>query len=201
MASFTSVSYTTNDGLFQAIGYTTSYENGSVTVVDSGTNSLTATITSAGILTSGALTIQGDIGSGVETLLTGTLSTGPSGPGGAFGYNDAGYDNGVGNIFEFLFTVTNGVPAIVSDFGGLGATGGVILNAYFENGGTAFDGTWMNDFSNDGVSGVSDTFLLTIPEPSSLLLVLFGGALCAVALRATANSRAVPARLQAVRER
>lgn len=177
MASFQQVDYTAGSGLFEAIGYTTDYANGSAALVDIGAYTLTATIT-AGILTSGSLTIKGDIGSGVETLLTATLTTGPSGT--AFGFMDPPG----GNIFEFLFNITASDAAasdatILNDFGGLGATGGVIIDAWFENGGTPFDGTWMNNFSNDGISGVSDAFSrpsATVPEPASVLVTLLGAA-------------------------
>jgi hypothetical protein len=40
-----------------------------------------------------------------------------------------------------------------------------------------------------------------IPEPSSILRVLFGGALCVVACRATAGAPTVRASCQAARER
>jgi len=190
MTSFASVSYTTSNNLFQAIGSTTDYENGTTGLVDAGTSTLAATITGAGLLTSGSLTLQGDIGSGVETLLTGTLTTGPGGT--AFGYTNVTGVVGSGDIFEFLFTVTGGNAVIVSDFGGLGANGGVIVDANFPNADT-FDGSWTKDFLNNN-EGVSDTFSM-IPEPSSVLLVLFGGVLCAVAYRATAAARAVETRL------
>ena len=187
-ASWLKVAYDSGSDQFQATGWTTAYTNGSVLLSDSdfGDYSLTATITSEGALTSGTLVINGDIGSGVTNLLTGTLNTGPSGEGGAFGFGD-----GEGNIFQFLFTVKEGNSTIVSDFGGVGAANrGIILTACFQNGGTRFTGSWTNDFSNDGYSGVSDNFV--VPEPSSVLLFLIGGALCAAARRLTALR--VPAR-------
>ena len=184
MGSFQEVSYTAGNGLFQAIGYTTDYANGSASLVDIGAYTLIATITGAGVLTSGALTIGGDIGFGQETLLVGTLSTGPSGT--AFGFMDPPIG---GNIFEFLFTVTGGDPTVVSKFGGLGAGGGVILDAWFQNGGTPFSGLWTSDFSNDGWSGVSDSFSMspvTAPEPSSILVTLLGAALWAGLIKVSA---------------
>ncbi len=56
---------------------------------------------------------------------------------------------------------------------GLGSTNnhGVIVNAHFENGGIPFNGTWTSFFSNDGHSGVSDTFA-SAPEPSAAPLLL-----------------------------
>jgi len=164
MGSFQQVSYTTGSGLFQAIGSTTDYENGSVVLVDSGAYTLTATITGAGVLTSGSLDIEGDIGSGPKTLLAATLTA-------------LGYDNSGGNLFQFKFNVTGGDATIVSDFGGLGAAGGVIVDAWFENGGIPFSGSWTSDFTNDGVSGVSDAF--AVPEPSSILVTVLAGVLWA----------------------
>src|SRR3989442_1442168 len=64
MASFLNVNYVFATSTFEAIGFTTFYTNGSgpLNPSDPGAYSLTATITHAGILTSGALTIRGDIG-------------------------------------------------------------------------------------------------------------------------------------------
>jgi hypothetical protein len=167
--SFQSVSYSAGSGLFEALGYTTDYANGSATLVDIGDYRLIATITSAGVMTSGSLNIEGDIGSGLTTLLTGALT--------GFGFSDSG-----GNIFEFLFTVTGGDPLVVGDFGGVGATsGGVILDAWFGNGGNPFTGSWELSFWNDGWSGVSDAFSMappaSVPEPTSNLVTIIGSTL------------------------
>lgn len=176
MAGFMTVSYTPDyyapgSGLFQASGLTTDYANGSVLLLGSGAYTLSATITSAGVLTGGGLTIQGDIGAGVATLLTGSLNTGTSGT--AFGFDNAG-----GNIFEFLFTVTGVAPNIVADFGGIGTPNcGVILNANFAGAGggdVPFNGTWTSAFHNNGSgNAVSDNFAV-VPEPTSGCLLGVG---------------------------
>jgi hypothetical protein len=170
-ADILDVTYTASNDTFQAAGFTTDYANGTVTLVGVGSYVLSATITDAGLLVGGTLTIDGDVGQGTQTLLTGTL-------------NSLGFaDPPGGSLFEFLFTVTGGNPTIVQDFGGTNAANcGVILNASFVNGGTSFSGSWTNDFNNDGFSGLSDTFA-AVPEPSSILLVLLGGACCAASLR------------------
>ncbi len=171
MASFVNLSYNSTNGSFSALGFTTDYQGGSATLMDLGNYSLTANISSAGVLSSGSLTIQGDIGSGVETLLNGTLNTGANGI--AFG-SETTSDPSPRNIFEFLFTVTGGNSTIVSDFGGLGAANrGVILNAFFQNGGVPFTGNWTSSFHNNGNSGVSDNFV-QVPEPSVAALLLAG---------------------------
>lgn len=176
-AGFLDVTYDASDDTFEATGYTTDYTNGSVPFVGLGSYSLTAIITDEGLLTGGTLTIEGDVGQGTETLLTGTLNTGVSGT--AFGCMDPPG----GSVFQFLFTVTGGRPSIVQDFGGTNAANcGIVLDAEFENGGTPFNGSWTNSFHNDGSSGLSDTFA-AVPEPSSMLLSLVAGALCAVTLR------------------
>jgi len=150
---------------FSAVGATTSYQGGSVPLIGSGSYDLFVGINQSGVLTFGFLTINGDIGAGPETLLSGTLTTGSSGT--AFGFQDPPG----GNTFEFLFTVTGGDPIVVSDFGGLGSSNhGVIVNAFFENGGVPFDGSWTSSFHNDGHSGVSDTFA-QVPEPSTMVLL------------------------------
>jgi hypothetical protein len=129
---------------------------------------LQAFINQSGFLCFGSLTINGDLGTGPETLLTGTLKTGAGGT--AFGFEGPPG----GNIFEFLFTVTGGDPKVVSDFGGLGSGNhGVIVNAAFEHGGFPFNGTWNSFFANDGVSGVADTFV-QVPEPRVTILFLVG---------------------------
>jgi hypothetical protein len=165
IASSLSVNYGSGTStVFSAVGTTTGYQGGSVPLISSGSYNLFAGINHSGLLTFGFLTINGDIGAGLETLLSGTLMTGPSGT--AFGFQDAPG----GNIFEFLFTVTGGDPIVVSDFGGLGSSNhGVIVNAFFENGGIPFNGSWTS-FHNDGHSGVSDAFA-QVPEPSAMVLL------------------------------
>jgi hypothetical protein len=172
IASSLFVNFVYGSNSFSAEGLTTSYQGGSVPLVGSGSYSLTAYINTyidpSGYLGFGSLTIKGDIGTGPETLLSGTLNTGLSGT--AFGFQDPPG----GNIFEFLFTVTGGDPIVVSDFGGLGSSNhGVIVNAHFENGGIPFNGTWASGFRNDGHSGDSDTFAQA-PEPSATILLMVG---------------------------
>lgn len=170
-ANFLNVTYVASNDTFQATGYTTDYSNGSVPLVGIGPCTLTATITDAGLLTAGTLTLEGDVGLGTQVLLTGTLN--------ALGFMDPPG----GSVFEFLFTVTGGNPNVVQDFGGTNAANcGVILDSWFVNGGTPFNGSWTNDFNNDSFSGLSDTFA-EVPEPSSILLLLLGGACCAASLR------------------
>ncbi len=189
MAGVMTVSYTPNyyapgSGLFQASGSTVDYVNGSVPLLGGGAYTLSATITSAGMLTSGGLTIQGDVGFGVETLLTGSLNTGSSGT--AFGFNNAG-----GNLFEFLFTLTGGKPSIVADFGGLGTpNGGVIIDAWFGGGDVPFNGTWTSAFHNNGTGNALADNFATVPEPTSGCLLGVGIVAWAMTLRHSNRRRA-----------
>ena len=172
---------------FQALGTTLSYiepnGNGDDSFgVDIGSYALysfdlEANITSDGMLNSGTVTITGSLDGGIsyEPLLTGDLVTGPDGT--AFGSAYLPDDPG-GEYFEFKFTVdaANSDPTIVSDFGGDGAMGGIILDAaftpsdnYFQGWGTAFD-------NSNGGNPTADTFAM-VPEPSSILFVLVGSIL------------------------
>jgi hypothetical protein len=163
-----SVCYNPGSGIFQAIGYTVDYQGGSVFLQDVGTYSLTANITTGGVLTGGTVTINGDIGGGQEALLTGNLHTGLSGV--AYGFENAG-----GDLFEFLFTVTGGNSIIISDFGGLGSSAGIILDANFGAPcDVPFTGTWTTGFHNSGSgNAVADNFpvVINVPEPSTSALL------------------------------
>ena len=169
-AYFTSVGYNAGTDAFQALGYTGTYtDSGGTHDAGGGNYTLTATITGAGVLTSGSLTIEGevsDLATGPGTLLTGSLTTGTEGT--AFGST-----NGGNGLFEFRFTVTGGI--LSNQFGGVGASNcGVIMSPEFAG---EFDGTWLNSFSNDGISGFSDNAVL-VPEPSTFFLLALGVALC-----------------------
>jgi hypothetical protein len=166
--SSVSVTYTASTDSFQAQGYVTGYANGSVSLVTWGSFLMSAMISDAGVLGIGSLTIEGDIGNGVETLLAGDLQTGSSGT--AFG----SLEPLGGSLFEFQFVVSGGNSSVMQDFGGLNiGRGGIIFDAWFENGGVPFLGSWTSDFHNDGVSGTAEAFK-SVPEPGSILLLLAG---------------------------
>lgn len=117
--------------------------------------SLTASVDNSGNLVgTGSLTIDGSVGTlGYGSpLLTGTVT--------AFGF-DAGTP---ALPFEFLFTVTGGSAA--SDFGGAGATGGIIWGHN-----STFSGSFGSDFS---ASFTSNGDVAPTPEPSAALLLLSG---------------------------
>jgi hypothetical protein len=191
---YVDMNYQTNTSLFQAIGFSTFYTdkntNGFSIYDEASYNyTLTAYITSAGLLTNGTISISGDpigfagggpSGYGYDTnLLTGTLVTGASGV--AFGYGDLG-----NQVFQFRFDVTGGILA--SAFGGIGAPGGIIFTAYFDSsdGDHPFTGIWTKNFdSNGSENGDIDTF--AVPEPSPTLLMLVAGGVCAMMHRCRRN--------------
>ena len=187
-AQFLSIDYTSGDGTYTASGYTTSYvdtQGGPELLQGAGDYTLTATITGAGVLTAGSISINGDVGAGTELLLSGELQTGSSGPGGAFGFVDAhgGAQLGDYNIFEFLFTIDGG--SLANDFGGLGASGGVVVDAQFDNV-TDFAGDWTTDFHSDSGNANANNFAVeVVPEPSSAFLIFLG-----LAMSATSRHRA-----------
>jgi hypothetical protein len=182
VGNFASVSYDSSSGIFQVNGWTSDYQFGSASLVDVGEYTLTAHITTAGVLTGGSITINGDVGNGPGTLLSGTLLTGAGGT--AFGFQDGG-----GDIFEFRFTLSEpSDPTIQVDFGGIGDINvGIIVNAWFD---TPWNGSWETSFQNS-LNGDAQTFV-HLPEPSSFILVVVGGAFCAAAFRRTSKGSRMP---------
>ena len=126
---------------------------GTAASISDGLFDLIATIDAAGNLSAGTLSIMGDLGSGLQTLLTGDLT--------AFGFPDPGD----GDFLQFGFDVTGGSLA-----GLYGDSGGTML--WF----AGFSGSFASDFTNDswgfGGMGVSDT--KSVPEPATMLLMLAG---------------------------
>ncbi len=123
-----------------------------------------------GGLSFGSLTITGEVGDFGPPLFGPPLLTGDVT---AFGFQDGG-----GDLFEILFTVTGGSMATAAHYGDPGAVGGVIMNANGSN----FGGTFDVDFNNNGGSpgfgqGTSDT--APIPEPATLVLLAVAGGLVA----------------------
>jgi len=116
--------------------------------ITSGTFTLTATINSSGMLTSGSLSIAGTIPAlgAASPLLTANLT--------AFGFSDSP----VTQIFEFTGTTTGGSQAA-----GMGSQVGTILNL-----GGGFSGSFASNFANGGF-GSADTFRIPTPGASLLL--------------------------------
>jgi len=177
------VTYTNSTELFSAIGllsdYTTNASGapGNTLTPYSSSNTLTATITGSGVLTSGSFTIWGNVtnSSGPnQLLLSGNLITGAAGT--AYGYGGDG-----DNLFQFLFTVTGG--SLARAFGGDGSPneiqGGINLDASFGSQ-NEFTGSWSGNFNNlyqnSYLGSEIDTFV--VPEPRASLFAL--GAACSL---------------------
>jgi hypothetical protein len=134
-------------------------------------------------LTGGTVTVKGNLMGGTtsDMLLQGSLKTGVSGVGGAFGFQDFGLTPDASHpfydIFEFRFTPTSGNAAILADF--FGANNGqaaIILDANFNYANPAlfFNGDWAHPFSSGTANGVADSF---VPEPSAYPLTAASAAL------------------------
>jgi hypothetical protein len=174
--SYVDVTYDYNagsgTGAFVASGWTTDYNTSSGRLdVAPDSYILSATISSGGVLASGGtFNIYGDVGSGDTLLLSGDLTPGSAGI--AFGYGDG--DN---ELFQFRFNVTGGTLA--GDFGGNGAEGGIILNAWFAStsGDQPFTGSWAGSFNNNAgtpYNGSGEIDCFTVPEPGTFALVVCG---------------------------
>lgn len=174
--SYLNVSYNKGSGAFLAQGYTTDYNTSGgevgINALDLFTISANIVSNSPAFMFGGTLTIQGGEGASGpdETLLTGSLTEGAAG-------TTLGYGSDNNQVFEFLFTVTGGQdPSVLSQFGGIGAHGGIILDAEFGSGDVPFAGSWLNNFNNNNTdNGVANVF--TVPEPSSSLLIVVAGGL------------------------
>lgn len=158
-SSFISVSYDHLSGAFSASGYALTLDALDIT---DGTFNIGATISTSGVASSGWLSIGGSVaGLGISgpTLLAGILT-------------DFDFVFQAGSPFEFSFLISEG--GLTNLFGGVGATAGVILTQ------TGFGGTFASDFSTS-FGAVSDTApVAPVPEPSTLLLALGGGAVYVV---------------------
>jgi hypothetical protein len=161
-SGFIDVMYDASGDMFSATGFALAIDYDGIAPPDyninNGSFDLSASIDDFGSASSGSVAIGGDIpGLGVMgSLLTGSLT-------------DFGFQTGGGDLFEFLFTVTGG--QLAADFGGIGATIGVILDAN----GSGFTGDWGLDFNNNGGMpgfglGVADTAF--IPAPPALAVLL-----------------------------
>ena len=163
-SGFINVSYSASTDEFLASGFALSlFDQGFwIPIIPDAIDSFTisATIDEFGTAGAGGLSITGSILGLGPTLLTGTLT-------------DFGFLDGGGDLFEFLFTVDDGVLGIPGLFGGPGSVFGVVLDANGSN----FTGDFGTDFSNTfrrGNKGPGVALTAPIPEPTTLALLLTG---------------------------
>ncbi len=166
LTGYLDVNYYADDDLLVVDGWAlTLDDDGSVPPenITNGLYSISASIDGSGNLGTGGGTLS--IGGTVPSLgfistplLTGILT-------------DFGYPGGGSDVLEFLFEVTGGDAAEL--YGGVGATGGIIV----ENG-TGFSGSFAVDWDNNsGMPGygfgtaTSDNFANTVPIPGALWLL------------------------------
>jgi len=161
------VSYDATTDEFLASGFTLSlFDQGFwVPIIPDATGSfaISATIDEFGTASAGDLSITGSILGFGPTLLTGTLTD--------FGFSDSG-----GDLFEFLFTVDDGILGVPALFGGTGSVVGVVLDANGSN----FTGDFGSDFTNTLSRtnlGLGFAKTAPIPEPTTLALLLTGALL------------------------
>jgi len=187
----TYASYDPSSGIFSVTGTAGGYVDpagDSVGITGSAAFTINANISNSGYLGSGStISVTGIINGGPEeTLLAGNLLTGPQGSpagsapvGSAYDYinwsDQLGEGEFDGTQFAFTFNVTDG--ALAGDFGGANAQGVIEL---FPSALTPFGG-WTTAYYDGGGSGAADVF--PVPEPSSALLFLMGGAVWSVARR------------------
>ena len=148
--------YNQGTNAFTASGFPSQLFNGinTLSITDPRTFDINAFIDESGNLSSGTLTITGQIASlGLNgSLLTGNLT--------AFGWAT------VNDPFEFLFDVTGG--GLASLWGGNGGIGGIILSGH------GFD-SWTKDWTSS--SAVADVGVVPVPAA----IWLFGSALLGLA--------------------
>jgi PEP-CTERM motif-containing protein len=160
-SGFIDVTYDAASDAFVASGFAMEMNDDSIApteAISSGLFSIGADIDDSGLLNSGTVNIGGTIanlGFNSGTLLTGSLTAvGADAPSG---------------VIEFLFSVTGGDA--VGLYGGIGATGGIIM------GFTDFTG-WGSSFNNNfGIQGLGQAVADTapvVPEPTTLALLTAG---------------------------
>lgn len=171
-ANFIDLSYVANNAPnnFSATGYNVALDDDGVGplldpfVYNYGDFSLTASITTAGLMTGGTLVVSGNYSNTIGlsgVLLTGNLT--------AFGFTDGP----TSELFEFTYTVTGGLMATAQYFGLPGSPGGVI----YDTGENVFNGLFTSDFGTSGFGSGGNADVAPIPEPATLSLFFLGGAI------------------------
>jgi hypothetical protein len=143
--------------------YSATDASGNPVAVTSGSYILTAGITNAGAFNgTGNLNIQGNIGAGIETLLSGNIFD--------FGFDDSGASVGAG-VFEFLLDVTGSAGSL-----GFGSTAGVIIAVppFGLPADWDFESSFVSSSLNASGDITADNFAVParVPEPASIGLLL-----------------------------
>jgi hypothetical protein len=160
-------------GTLTATGYPDQFDVNNQNVQFDGNNSFSLTLSidrATGAPLGGTVSIFGDT-DGVPSfsgdLLEGNITQ--------FGFPTGPYSTPAdGNIFEFSGNVTGG--ALAGPYYGTHKFG-IIMNISNGSSSPSFTGSFTAPFQNDGLTGlggISDTFSMPAPEPSSLVLLALG---------------------------
>jgi hypothetical protein len=173
MSFAVSIAYDASDELFTANGIAASWTSGGVTTgITDGVFELSAEIDRWGNASVGSLLITGSLSitAPPSTLLTGSLVAE------GFGFDDTAFSEP--DPFEFLFVTTGGdVGTMLGSHFGVILTSTTFLPVNPSGGGTVFE----HDFSAP-YAGIADA-AITVPEPSSAVLVGLGLVMLAVVRR------------------
>ena len=158
LAGFTSVSYNAGTGAFSASGATKTLDTGTGPTAYAKQFTLTATINAAtGAASTARLTVGPSIGTKYLSAVT---------------LLQFGYDPVSGGALEFLFAAPTGTLVTDGTYNGTKP-----VDVIFR--GLTFPGTWASSWTNTNTAAYaeirSDPPVDTVPEPSTLLLLLAAG--------------------------
>jgi hypothetical protein len=160
LAGFINSVYTASTGVFTADGWTMSLDVGTGQQSYFNNFQLRANISNTGVANGGSLLVS-SLGTGATLLQS-------------VGLVNFGYDRVAGGTLEFLFTPSTGslvstTPTSTSPFDAV-----LPVDVMFV--GTTFTGSWTNNWSSTSGQALIrvDPPTTTVPEPSTLILMLVG---------------------------